>query len=395
MSHRFHHRIPILVLLAPLVAAAPVGCRGRAQREMYQAKMAHEIRVLEDQLYEADYHNRVLIDKLERIKLKSEAASKVRPDDAGRYESIPGPVPSARDRSTDSGSRPDGQAGDGQASGGQASGGQPGDEGPGTAADLIPPELPDIEGLEDLGDIVDEGQPAQPSELDVPSVSDPFKDDKASEVEGEAQSPSQDASDPGELLPAPGGPQPPGKRDTEVPPELPGEILPPSMLDGEPEEKPPGQILLPDSVQNGHGVPDQLRLHPSLSGGSVTDGKIENMLVVVTVQDKLGRPLDLSEYDVDGELSIVIFEADRDESEEGRLGRWDFAADQVADLIRSDPISGLHVQIPWQDRQPDGEEVVVHVRLRSAEDEMRCRGRIKVDRGNAVAEWTPRGEPLR
>ena len=117
-------------------------------------------------------------------------------------------------------------------------------------------------------------------------MSDPFKDDKASEVEGEAQSPSQDASDPGELLPAPGGPQPPGKRDTEVPPELPGEILPPSMLDGEPEEKPPGQILLPDSVQNGHGVPDQLRLHPSLSGGSVTDGKIENMLVG-------GEPLDL------------------------------------------------------------------------------------------------------
>jgi hypothetical protein len=229
----------------------------------------------------------------------------------------------------------------------------------------------------------------------MPSVGDPFKDDRGSEVEADAQSPSKDESDAGELLPAPGGPEPPGKRDTELTPELPGEILPPSTLEGEPEEKPPGQILLPDSVQNGHGLPDQLWLHPSLSGGSRADGKIENMLVVVTVQDKLGRPLDLAEYDVDGELSIVMFEADQDETELGRLGRWDFAADQVADLIRSDPISGLHVPIAWQGRQPDGEEVVVHVRLRSAEDEMRCRGRIRVERGNAVAEWTPRGDDLR
>jgi hypothetical protein len=376
-----------MVLLAPLVVAAPLGCRGRAQREMYEAKMAHEIRVLEDQLYEADYHNRVLIDKLERIKLKSEAASRSRSEGDGGYESIPAPVPSSSDRSGPSGARSAGEArtGDGARS----------IEEPGAAADLIPPELPDIEGMEDLGDIVDEGQPAEASELNVPSTSDPFRDDSGSEVERDVQSPLNDDRETGELLPAPGGPEPPGKRDTEVPPELPGEILPPSMLDGEPEEKPPGQILLPDSVQNGNGLPDQLRLHPSLSGGNLVDDKIENMIVVITVQDKLGRPLDLADYDVDGELSIAIFEADQDETEEGRLGRWDFKADQVADLIRSDPISGLHVPIAWQGRQPDGEEVVVHVRLRSAEDEMRCRGRIKVERGNAVAEWTPRGEDLR
>jgi hypothetical protein len=354
---------------------------------MYEAKMAHEIRVLEDQLYEADYHNRVLIDKLERIKLKSEAAPRARSKDAAGYEPVP--VPSSSGRSDESRSARDGRPGDAQ-----AEDGQPGDE-QAQPADLIPPELPDIEGMEGLGEIVDEGQPADASELNVPSVSDPFTDDNLGEIDRDAQSRPKDQSDPEELLPAPGGPEPPGKRDTEVPPELPGEILPPSMLDGEPEEKPPGQILLPDSVQNGHGVPDQLRLHPSLSGGSLSDGKIENMLVVITVQDKLGRPLDLAEYDVDGELSIVIFEADQDESEEGRLGRWDFAADQVADLIRSDPISGLHVPISWQGRQPDGEEVVVHVRLRAAEDEMRCRGRIEVDRGNAVAEWTPRGDDLR
>ncbi len=44
------------------------GCRGAAYRDVYQQKMASEIRVLEDQLYEADYHNQVLAEELERLK---------------------------------------------------------------------------------------------------------------------------------------------------------------------------------------------------------------------------------------------------------------------------------------------------------------------------------------
>ncbi|MCA9138772.1 MAG: hypothetical protein KDB00_18500, partial [Planctomycetales bacterium] len=44
------------------------GCRGRAHEDLYRAKMANEIRVLEDQLYDADYQNRVLRDELDRIR---------------------------------------------------------------------------------------------------------------------------------------------------------------------------------------------------------------------------------------------------------------------------------------------------------------------------------------
>ncbi len=54
-----------LIVLAALAAG---GCRGAAYRDVYQQKMASEIRVLEDQLYEADYHNQVLTDELERLK---------------------------------------------------------------------------------------------------------------------------------------------------------------------------------------------------------------------------------------------------------------------------------------------------------------------------------------
>ncbi len=52
-----------------------VGCRAPVQREVYSKRMAHEIRVLEDQLYDADYQNRVLRDELTRVKENCEPAS--------------------------------------------------------------------------------------------------------------------------------------------------------------------------------------------------------------------------------------------------------------------------------------------------------------------------------
>lgn len=53
--------------LLPLLA---LGCHGAAYREVYQQKMAGEIRILEDQLYEADYQNQVLVDELARMKAR-------------------------------------------------------------------------------------------------------------------------------------------------------------------------------------------------------------------------------------------------------------------------------------------------------------------------------------
>ena len=370
------------MLLAPLVIAALVGCRGRAQREVYEAKMTHEIRVLEDQLYEADYHNRVLIDKLEQVRLKSAPAPKSDVRGSRSYDVSPRTVPSGVPSGT--GSRdtiPEPIR----------------DPVPDATPSLTPQESPELDpdAASGIGAIVDEGQPADPSEVLPPSAQDPFSDDpNGSERKIGDETRPMETDESGGLLPAPGGPEPPSKRDTEIPPVLPGEILPPSILDGE-QDKPPGQILLPDSVQDGAGVPDQLRLHPSLSGGRRVDGKLENMLIVVNVLDAHGRPLDLTEFNVDAELSVVMYEVDQDETDESRIGRWDFSADQVQEMVKADPISGLHVPIQWQERQPEGEEVVIHVRLRAEGDEMRCDGRLKVERANAVAEWTPRGELLK
>jgi hypothetical protein len=249
--------------------------------------------------------------------------------------------------------------------------------------------LESTDGLEQMGDLelpmLDEGEPVEPDALNEPLVPEmPL-------LPGEA-APSKDTS-PAELLPPPGGPQPPSKNDIQVPPILPGEVLPPPASEGD-QSKPPGQVELPDSVQAIEGVPDQLRIHPALSGGHRVDGSLEGMMVVINVVDRLGKTIDLKSFDVDAELSIVILDPLLDPSE-ARLGRWDFSSRQVSSLVRGEPISGLHVPIEWQESEPTGEEVIVHVRLRSEADEMRCELRLKVEKQSAVAEWTPRGESIR
>lgn len=363
--------------------------------------MAHEIRVLEDQLYEADYHNRVLIDKLEQIRLKSEAASKSPGRDDRSYDTSASPVPSRqrteRGESSSAPLRDPGSQGDSSwippelpqldsPSDKAAPGAKP--EEPSGRERSAPSDADPLQGIGDLDAMIDEGESVplpQPESADEPTPPAEPSADAPAEPNMEADS--------DELLPAPGGPEPPGKSDLELPPVLPGEVLPPSSLDEE-EAKPPGQIVLPDSAQ-AVVLPDQLRVHPSLSGGQRVDGQVANMMIIVNVLDQQGRPIDLSDFNVHAELSVVLFDGPDQPTDETRLGRWDFNSEQIQNLIQSDPISGFHVPIQWQGRQPSEEEMQVHVRLRSEEDEMRCEARLKVVRANAVAEWAPRGESLK
>jgi hypothetical protein len=233
-------------------------------------------------------------------------------------------------------------------------------------------------GFESIDDLtlpsLDEGEP-----VDADALTDPG-------MNGE-----ESADLPDLLPPAPGGPEPPSKRDTDIPQIDPGEILPPPAADDGGFPTPNGQIKLPDSVQAAAGVPAQLRIHPGLSGGHRVDKSIENMVLVLNVVDRLGKPVDLKSFDIEADLSIVILDPDLEPSV-ARVGQWEFTTRQVATFIQSDPISGLHVPIEWQEMQPSGEEMIVHVRLRSEDEEMRCEGRLKVVRQTAIAEWTPRGD---
>jgi hypothetical protein len=349
-------RRPLPAALACLLAVALAGCQGRARNDLYQQRMASEIRVLEDQLYEADYQNRVLRDKL----IRCESACQVTDG-----PTVMAPTPPSSPAEPAGRPAPKTQ----------------------TPKSPSPAPKPDTKS--------DRAPKAPPDELDLPTFDEGVPVDPAQLPEPLPPAASGlDAAPPdGQRMPAPGGPEPPGKSDTEPPPVEPGELLPPADAKDD-NDKPPGQIQLPDSVRAAAGQPERLSIHPALSGGIRVDGKIDGMTIVVNVLDALGKTVDLNGFEVDAELSLVLVDPQR-EAVESRIGRWDFSPDQVADMVRSQPISGLHVPIQWQDVPPSGDEVIVHVKLQAGDDELVCEQRLKVEKRAAIAEWTPRGEALR
>lgn len=343
-----------VMLVAALLPC--LGCSNRAHSDLYQQRMASEIRVLEDQLYDADYQNQVLADKVQQL----ERSKKDCDPEATNYgppaptETHPAPQPYVPEPVP--GQMIYDDAGIGA----------------GLETEL---ELPSF----------DEGTPVAPDEIESPpGVPIPLRDPKTDLPTGD------EATD--RLLPAPGGPEPPSMKDTIVPQVEEGPILPPPSKE-EGESNPPNQIILPDSVQAAAGTPTGLRLHPGLSGGSPTDGEVDEITIVVSVVDDLNKAVDLEKFDVDAEMSVVILDPER-EGDEARIGRWDFTAEEVKSMIQSSPVSGFHVPIRW-DKHPLAEEVIAHVRLRAEDDEMRCHDRLKITKKAIIADWTPRGESLR
>ena len=257
--------------------------------------MASEIRVLEDQLYDADYQNRVLQDKIQRLREQAlEAESDVRQE----------PEPAAR---ADEASLPSSPP----------------------AAESDPEEMFEPPFIE-------EGELADPS--DLPGAIPP---DRA----GSPRSEPDDGDSSGADLIPPSAPEPPGKEDIELPEVFPGELLPPAR-DGD-GESPPGRISLPESVQaTSTPFPEAIRIHRGLSGGHQfdEDDQIDGMYLVINAIDKLGKTVDLGAYDIDAELTVVALDPTL-EADVARIGRWDFTAEEVQELIRDDPTSGLHVPV--------------------------------------------------
>ena len=356
------------------------GCQSRAHRDVYHRKMANEIRVLEDQLYDADYQNRVLRDKLERERaipsrsMPQRRKDRIDPSYGPAVEPAPISDPPLRDES------------------------------------VSPAETFDEESIDQL---IDPGEPIAPDQNDsdskqaspddspapVPTPEPDAEEGERSEAGSEA--PAEQNGDASSLLPAPGLPEPPGEEDLSLPPIVPGEILPPPRPGDEPE-KPPGQVELPESLQTKKQLPpaseppQKLSIHPGISGGHQfdEDDQVDGLFVVVNALDRNDRMVDLSAFEIDAKLTIVVLDPALPSSE-ARIGRWEFDAEQVSGLLRSHPVSGLHVPIKWQDTTPLGDDVIVHVRLMSDDEEMRCESRLRVDRSVANAKWTPRGEPIR
>lgn len=412
-------RTTLLPSLALALVAAPlltgVGCTGRAQRDLYAAKLNSEVRVLEDQLYAADYENRVLRDQLERYR-REVAESKIatpefiRPHDhpdalhSHHRRSVPAPIV---DHSTD---LPLIDLGHGL-------------ETETTPIERIIESIPAPKGEEskpfdpdsfDPDSFVDPGVPeGQVSDGNVPDgaatlqtplpTPDPKSNGDAFDLPARPKvslpgfdtlpAPKTAPENAPGRLPAPGGPVPPGKRDLKVPPLIPGDILPPDPSGG--DGKPPGRIVLPDSIQARSVAPDRLEVHKTLSVGHYTDGKFDGAVIVVTAVDGDGRPMDMDQFDIDARMSMVVLDPTRPSSE-ALVGRWDFTREQVETMIRLRPVPGIHVPIEWQDEVPDSEQIIVHVRLEGEDDaQMNAHGELKLSNVKPITDWTPRAGNLR
>lgn len=391
----------------------PIGCRSRAKQDLFVQQLTRELRDREDELYEADYENRVLSDKYERtLQAKQRLESQL-----GKRA----PITLKEERKTPLFSEvlpspsPDSEVN------------RPG------LRNLSPQAPPlqnsiDINSDEadefDLGDGLDGIDFGEAYDPDEPVFGQPG----APEVIGPGiQNDDSTLLLPGEELlpqPPPQEPEPPGRRDTEFAPIEEGEIIPPRSQ-GPEVEIPGGRINLPpmpDSLQENLGnrgnaepvIPTALALHPGFSMAYQFNSKdqVDGLMLVVNVLDEQGRMIDLEAFEIAADLTIIAMpveddsvstdsnnsnsdEAENDRPEVPEIARWEFTSEEVRDLVQQNPVSGFHVPVLWDDEVPKVEKVLIHVVLQTEDERMICQGIVDVSRQGTVAQWTPRGEAIR
>ncbi len=268
------------------VLLSVTGCRGRAQEDFYRQSLQREVRQLEDQLYEADYENRVLIDELRSERVTSPASEEMGPSRSGRAADpsdfdpsyVPAESPdfglddalgSQRDSSGSEAKSNRPPSSSRETSGREDSRRETIPAGPKASdakqspkpvpdadrSDSEDDELPDIDSLIEPGQLVDPGDLVDPETLIDPGTLEspspkanpspkpnpsPKAEDEPAGKSGKDNEPSPDV----QLLPPPGGPVPPGTPDLELEPIDPGIPMPPGSLDGQPDDD-PSKIELP------------------------------------------------------------------------------------------------------------------------------------------------------
>ena len=400
--------------------------------------MASEIRVLEDQLYDADYQNRVLRDRLERAGAHTHSnreswGNSHDPDCcAPLVESSPRPVPpsSAMDGTpripqppplveSHTYDLPPDEDPNAVIEGGLLGPSISNPQADSTQPDSTNPDSTqsDASGAASPPPAINSSQ----TPLTDPPVIIPTPDpDTSPPPDGDASAPANpsatestrpegDGSDgagtTSELPAPPSNPEPPGPETLGFPPEIPGEMIPP----GPAEPDPPGRIRVPDEAKilrqapiapslppDTLPVPDHLEVHPQLSGGHQLDDddEVDGMFLVINVLDESDEVVDLTKFDVDASMSVVAIDPKLKESDQ-RIARWDFDPDEVREMVRRKPVDGLHISMAWQDAVPSTDDVIVHIRLKAAEQEMRCQAKLSLKKSVAMSNWLPRAGDLR
>ena len=379
---------------AVLVAAAilmATGCSTPARRDAARQQMAAEIRNLEDQLYEADYVNRVLRDELELCETQCGRPGDVVP---GR----PGPPTLGGETSSDPYRSEFRKSEASSANAFDAENFDPayfdpsdiviGDVAPGAIGDVAPGVI----GAEDPDTLIDpfaDEAPTQPMDSIPPS--------------GQSRG-IERPDDRNDIFPPPNLniPVPPGAEDLRSVPEIPGDVLPPPKLPGA-DDAPAGQIRVPELTRRRS---DEDRVPVGIRFGRAS--RLDSDLIVeIEPLDDSGLPVSASDYDIDASLTIIVVDpggpADNNRSDDIELGRWDFDPIQTASLIAQDGLSAAVIRVPLQfnELRPRGESVRVHARLQNSHTSMRCQGIVAASTppptGDAASAevastWTPRAD---
>ena len=356
-----------------LMVSVTAGCRGSAYRDVYQQKMASEIRVLEDQLYEADYQNQILQDQVLRAEVN--ASQVIVPENRPRRTFLGKTLSDA------------GEVIDAPSSKAGSAAGNTSSETP-FAPTLSAPELP-------------AKRPATSTPTPAPTPKLPARPLDSPKTNGSFTPPAE--------------PVPPGASDLSIPDVQLGEPVPPPEVEMIPDsipdslpnlipEAPPGQIKLPESVKIlGSGPPAEpvaIRINLGLSGGHKSDDApaTEGISLFVEAIDEKGAVVSLDQFDIDANLSVVLL----DPAQPGataRLGKWEFGPEQIREMLRPGIAvgrggTGMNVVIPWGNQRTTSPKVIAHVRLSAGDVAMQTQAEIATAQP-AMAQWTPRATRIR
>lgn len=290
------------------------GCRGAAYREVYQQKMAGEIRVLEDQLYDADYHNQVLTDELERLK---------------RRIAIPEGSPAVRAERTE--------------------------------RSTLAEEVPRVQPRSEAASPPPRSRPTLPARPILPDAS-------------EAPEPPQVAIPPGaEELQFPdvdlGAPVPPGDPSGPAEPP-PGQIQLPDSVQMlyRREPSPPVLIRINPGLSGGHRFDDSQEQRGVYLAIEAVDeqGRVVD-LDDFEVQGELSVALlDPQREPTEARLGQWTFDQEALRSMIRSHGGQPAAADRIDVYVR------------WEEKQPLGTHVIAHVRLSAEQTQLRAEAQLPI-----------------
>lgn len=417
-----------------MTCAGVVGCRQRAYTELYVEKMAGEVRMLEDRVYEYDAAYQALeqeIEDLRRTNARLESQYRQSKSDQTRggtsggssdsprrspplklkdpVEVIPSPSESAKDTNEEELQPPSVLI--------PNSGADQMDEPPAVLrAPVAPPTLKDSTIQPKTEELLPPVLESKPPAVESPqssnkmpkrtrAVSSPSSDNLVEQYSLPASMERSESSS--ALLVAPPQGTKPFLSTPSQPSSVPSLLKLPKPSDQNSQgllER--GRIKLPEGsrVQLASATETRERaqvdslidqkvsevgFHPTMCRGHNFDGKPgdDGLYIVITPLNSNGQVVNTL-----GKLTIVVEDSALSENN-GRVAAWEYSPEELDEVL--EPIGasqGFHLSLPWQDTLPLSQTVTVFIRYQLEDGRTpvnRCEVRLrKPSSGQSV--WTPR-----